>query len=109
MTIDFAKVQATLLAAADAAAAVTLPLFRTDLGVDNKLSAGFDPVTEADRGAETAIRAVIAAAFPDHAIIGEEWGSSGTSEFTWIIDPGDGACTCLVPVADLLVRQPSDA
>ena len=90
MTIDFAKVQATLLAAADAAAAVTLPLFRTDLGVDNKLSAGFDPVTEADRGAETAIRAVIAAAFPDHAIIGEEWGSSGTSEFSWIIDPVDG-------------------
>lgn len=90
MTLDIAKIQTTLLAAADAAAAVTLPLFRTDLGIDNKLAAGFDPVTEADRSAETAIRAVIAQAFPDHAIIGEEWGSSGESEFTWIIDPVDG-------------------
>lgn len=90
MTIDLAKVEATLLAAADAAATRTLPLFRTGLAVDNKLSAGFDPVTEADRGAETAIRAVIADAFPDHAIIGEEWGNSGDSDYTWIIDPVDG-------------------
>ena len=90
MTIDYAKIEATLLAAADAAAACTLPLFRTDLGIDNKLATGFDPVTEADRGAETAIRAVISEAFPDHAIIGEEWGSSGDSPYTWIIDPVDG-------------------
>ena len=90
MLLDFAKIEATLLAAAQAAAACTLPLFRTDLGVDNKLEAGFDPVTEADRGAETAIRAVISEAFPDHAIIGEEWGSTGDSPFTWIIDPVDG-------------------
>jgi histidinol phosphatase-like enzyme (inositol monophosphatase family) len=90
MTIDLAKVEATLLAAAEAAAAHTLPLFRTSLGIDNKLATGFDPVTEADRGAETIIRAVIAENFPDHAIIGEEWGSSGDSEYTWIIDPVDG-------------------
>ena len=57
--IDFIRVQATLLAASEAAALQTLPLFRTPLGVDNKLEGGFDPVTEADRGAETAIRAVI--------------------------------------------------
>lgn len=90
MPLDLAKVEATLLAAADAAAACTLPLFRTDLGVDNKLQSGFDPVTEADRGAETAIRGIVAQAFPDHAIIGEEWGTSGASPFTWIIDPVDG-------------------
>lgn len=90
MTIDLAKVEATLLAAADAAALRTLPLFRTSLAVDNKYTVGFDPVTEADRGAETAIRAVIAEQFPDHAIIGEEWGSSGESEYCWIIDPVDG-------------------
>ena len=88
--IDFAKVQSVLLAASDAAAARTLPLFRTPLTVDNKLDAGFDPVTEADKGAETAIRAVIAEAFPDHAIIGEEWGTTGESRFSWIIDPVDG-------------------
>ena len=90
MTIDFAKIEATLLAAAEAASQKTLPLFRTTLAIDNKYQVGFDPVTEADRGAETAIRAVIAEAFPDHAIIGEEWGNSGDSRYTWIIDPVDG-------------------
>ncbi|WP_108397989.1 histidinol-phosphatase [Devosia submarina] len=90
MPIDLPKVEAILLAAAEAAAAQTLPLFRTELGIDNKLQSGFDPVTEADRGAETAIRAVIAQAFPDHAIIGEEWGITGEGPFTWIIDPVDG-------------------
>ena len=90
MTIDIAKVEATLLRAAEAAAAHTLPLFRTPLGIDNKLESGFDPVTEADRGAETLIRAVITEAFPDHAVIGEEWGSTGDSDYTWIIDPVDG-------------------
>ncbi|WP_449394210.1 histidinol-phosphatase [Devosia riboflavina] len=89
-TPDFARIEATLLAAADAAAAHTLPLFRTGLAVDNKLTSGFDPVTEADKGAEKVIRAIIADAFPDHAIIGEEWGTSGDSPYTWIIDPVDG-------------------
>lgn len=89
-TLDFARIEATLLAAAEAAAAHTLPLFRTGLAVDNKLSSGFDPVTEADKGAEKVIRAIIADAFPDHAIIGEEWGTTGDSPYTWIIDPVDG-------------------
>jgi histidinol phosphatase-like enzyme (inositol monophosphatase family) len=88
--LDLSRIEATLLEAAEAAAERTLPLFRTSLVIDNKLALGFDPVTEADRAAETAIRAVIAANFPDHAVIGEEWGNSGTSEFTWIIDPVDG-------------------
>lgn len=88
--IDFGKIEATLLAAADAAAGETLSRFRTALSVDNKHATGFDPVTEADRGAEKAIRAVIAEVFPDHAIVGEEWGATGESRFTWIIDPVDG-------------------
>jgi histidinol phosphatase-like enzyme (inositol monophosphatase family) len=88
--IDFARVEAVLLEASRAAAEKTLPLFRTPLTIDNKLSIGFDPVTEADRGAETVIRSTIEAAFPDHAIIGEEWGRSGNSRYTWIIDPVDG-------------------
>ena len=90
MTPDFAAIQATLLRAADAAAACTLPLFRTPLLVDNKLAEGFDPVTAADKGAETAIRAVIAEKFPEHAVIGEEWGTTGEHRFSWIIDPVDG-------------------
>ena len=89
-TPSFARIEATLLAAAEAAAAHTLPLFRSGLAVDNKLASGFDPVTEADKGAEKVIRAIIAEAFPDHAVIGEEWGSSGESPYTWIIDPVDG-------------------
>jgi len=88
--IDFARIEAVLLAAAAAAAERTLPLFRTGLAVDNKLTSGFDPVTEADKGAETAIRAIIAESFPDRAIIGEEWGTTGASRFSWIIDPVDG-------------------
>lgn len=89
-TPDFARVEAALLAAAEAAAAHTLPLFRSGLAVDNKLAVGFDPVTEADKGAEKVIRAIIEEAFPDHAVIGEEWGTSGESRFSWIIDPVDG-------------------
>ncbi len=88
--IDLDLVALTLLDAAEAASEQTLPLFRTTLTVDNKLTTGFDPVTEADRAAETAIRAVIASRFPDHAVIGEEWGNSGSGDFTWIIDPVDG-------------------
>lgn len=103
--IDFDRVAQTLLDAAEAAAKQTLPLFRTPLAIDNKLAEGFDPVTEADRGAETAIRAVIGQNFPDHAIIGEEWGNSGTGDFTWIIDPVDGTRSFIsgVPVWGTLI------
>jgi myo-inositol-1(or 4)-monophosphatase len=76
---------------ADAAGKVTLPYFRTSLSVDNKLPGGFDPVTEADRGAEAAIRALIEEAYPDHGIWGEEGGHApGRSGLTWVIDPVDG-------------------
>jgi len=89
--ISTADIRRTLLGAADAAAGKTLPLFRTRLDIDNKYAVGFDPVTEADRSAETAIRAVIAEHFPDHAIIGEEWDNKDSdSPFAWIIDPVDG-------------------
>lgn len=89
--IDTASLTRTLLAAADAADAETLPIFRTALSVDNKFEIGFDPVTAADRNAEAAIRRAIAAAFPDHDILGEELGATGGgSPWRWIIDPIDG-------------------
>lgn len=47
-------------------------------------------VTEADHEAETAIRSIICASFPDHAIIGEEQGSSGQASVNWYVDPLDG-------------------
>ncbi|MFP5077185.1 histidinol-phosphatase [Rhizobium sp. YIM 134829] len=76
---------------ADAAAAQTLPRFRTGTSVVNKEAGGFDPVTEGDRAAEAAIRALIEAEFPEHGILGEEYGTVGADrEFVWVIDPIDG-------------------
>ena len=70
---------------------VILPFFRTELVVENKLSdGGFDPVTEADRGAETVIRSGIQKTFPEHGVLGEEFGHSQGNGLTWVIDPIDG-------------------
>ena len=77
-------------AMADAARRAVLPLFRTDLAVDSKGST-FDPVTEADRAVEAAMRAVLAERRPHDAVLGEEAGATaGTSGLTWILDPIDG-------------------
>ena len=74
-----------------AAADVILPLFRGDHGLLNKLERGFDPVTEADKGAERAIRALISQRYPDHGVIGEEYGEDRPdAEFVWVLDPVDG-------------------
>jgi histidinol phosphatase-like enzyme (inositol monophosphatase family) len=75
-----------------AAARVILPLFRGDHGLENKLGpAGFDPVTEADKGAERAIRQLISERYPDHGVIGEEYGEDRPdAEFVWVLDPVDG-------------------
>jgi histidinol phosphatase-like enzyme (inositol monophosphatase family) len=77
---------------ADVAADCSLPLFRTaGLRADNKSGTGFDPVTEADRAAERAMRALLAARRPEDGIFGEEFGiSAGTSGLTWVLDPIDG-------------------
>ncbi len=61
-----------------------------ELTVDNKQSGGFDPVTEADRAVERLIRDGLSALFPDHAITGEEFGTSGDAAHRWFIDPVDG-------------------
>lgn len=77
---------------ADAARQAILPWFRSaDLAADNKRPAGFDPVTQADRDAERAMRDVLARHRPDDAILGEEYGATpGTSGLTWVLDPIDG-------------------
>lgn len=73
------------------AAAQTLPRFRRATAVTNKLEVGFDPVTEADREAEVAMRALIAEHFPDHGILGEEMGSHNSDRrHVWVVDPIDG-------------------
>ena len=94
---------------ADLADAVTLPRFRAaDLTVDHKA----DPteVTEADRGAEAAIRAALTAARPDHAVLGEEEGLIGPADADarWVIDPIDGTSNYVrgVPIwATLIALQ----
>ena len=68
-----------------------LPFFRTALAIENKKAGGFDPVTAADRAAEDAMRATIRKAFPEHGILGEEYGSEQTdAEYVWVLDPIDG-------------------
>ena len=75
----------------DLAATQTMPRFRGRNSVSNKLGEGFDPVTEADREAERVIRDRIAETFPDHGILGEEFGEANKdAEFCWIVDPVDG-------------------
>jgi myo-inositol-1(or 4)-monophosphatase len=89
-----ASLIATANAAADAARGPCLAHFRSGgLVAEDKPGAkpGFDPVTAADRGAEAAIRAVLAAHRPDDAILGEEGGAqAGRSGLTWVVDPIDG-------------------
>ena len=87
-----ADLMATAHAMADAARRVILPYFRSSgLAAENKLAAGFDPVTEADRAAEAAMREIIAAHRPEDGILGEEFGpKTGASGLTWVLDPIDG-------------------
>ena len=68
------------------------PYFRTSLSVDDKSRGGaFDPVTAADRAAEQAMRALIRATFPEHGIVGEEFGAERPeADYVWFLDPIDG-------------------
>jgi myo-inositol-1(or 4)-monophosphatase len=63
--------------------------FRAEIKIDKK--ADNSPVTIADRKAEEAMREEIIKNFPDHGIIGEEFGNYNESaEFKWTLDPIDG-------------------
>ena len=60
---------------ATASGETILPFFRTSLSIDNKSAKDFDPVTEADRAAEAVMRRLIKGNFPQHGIVGEEFGN----------------------------------
>jgi myo-inositol-1(or 4)-monophosphatase len=76
-------------AAADLAGQVIRPLFRSALLVEAKGDAS--PVTEADRAAEQAIRALLRERCPGHGIWGEEFGpENADAEYLWVLDPIDG-------------------
>lgn len=77
------------MAACDEADAIALVHFRQDLHIEAKPDRTF--VTQADTAVERAIRARIQGAFPDHGLVGEEYGTQdGARPVRWIIDPIDG-------------------
>lgn len=88
-----------------ARAAISAELAR-GLACDNKAVSGFDPVTEADRAAERALRAAIEVRFPEHGIWGEEYGMvRADAPIRWSLDPVDGtrALVCGLPSWAVLV------
>jgi histidinol phosphatase-like enzyme (inositol monophosphatase family) len=69
-----------------------MPFFRSSLAADDKSAGGvFDPVTEADRASEAIMRRMIQETFPEHGIVGEEYGSHNPdARHVWVLDPIDG-------------------
>ncbi len=79
----------------DAARVETLGRFRNGVAVSGKpvtsSNSEFDPVTEADREAERVIRERIGRTYPNHGVIGEEFGETkGNGPWCWVLDPVDG-------------------
>jgi inositol-phosphate phosphatase / L-galactose 1-phosphate phosphatase / histidinol-phosphatase len=94
---------------ADAAGTAIRPFFRSDFVHEAKGDAS--PVTEVDRAAEAAIRAILDIECPHDAIIGEEYGEKpGTSGRSWVIDPIDGTVSFMVgrPIFGTLIALLED-
>ncbi len=102
--VDFEKFVERL---ADVSGEAILPFFRTAIASDDKAHGGvFDPVTEADRAAELAMRRLIEDVFPTHGIVGEEFGSRrADAEYVWVLDPIDGTKSflCGLPMWGTLI------
>ncbi len=89
---------------ADAADAISMSYYRShDLVIETKPD--LTPVTEADKAVEQGLREILAAERPGDGILGEEFGVSGSTERTWILDPIDGTKNYLrgVPVWSTLI------
>lgn len=85
------EIKKALFAMANLAASQTMTYFRQPIAIQNKLDAGFDSVTLADREAERAIRNWLETHYPAHGIIGEEEGEKNArAQYCWVIDPVDG-------------------
>ncbi|MFM6980132.1 MAG: histidinol-phosphatase [Micrococcales bacterium] len=94
---------------AEAADEITLARFQSlDLKVESKPDR--TPVTDADRAAEVAIKAILKAQRPEDGIIGEEFGAEGQTKRKWIIDPIDGTANYMrgVPVWATLIALSVD-
>jgi len=97
------------LDAAWQAGRITLGYFQTQPTVERK--SDNSPVTIADKEAERKLRALIGQAFPDHGVIGEEFGEQpGASQLTWIIDPINGTKSFVqgVPLYGVLLALVED-
>ena len=97
------------LACCDEADTLALAHFRRDLVIETKPDRSF--VTEADQAIERGIRARIAAAYPDHGLVGEEYGDeAGRGSVTWYIDPIDGTHNFMrgVPLFGTLLAVEAD-
>lgn len=80
---------AAAAAAADLAGEIIRPFFRAEFVTDQK--ADMSPVTIADRSAEQAMRAMLTERFPDHGVLGEEFGlDRPEAALRWVLDPIDG-------------------
>jgi histidinol phosphatase-like enzyme (inositol monophosphatase family) len=88
--MDFTAYRTFMMELAGDSGAFIKPLFgQVRLTVETK--ADHSPVTIADRGAEELLRAAIKRRYPQHGIIGEEFGSENAgAEFVWVLDPIDG-------------------
>jgi histidinol phosphatase-like enzyme (inositol monophosphatase family) len=121
-SLDFEAVAKAAGAAAERSRREILSRFRS-VAVETK--ADGSPVTEADRAAEQAIRTVLREAFPDHAILGEEFGSEGPASGSagsarseakpsegpcWVVDPIDGTIGFArgIPLASTLIALLED-
>ena len=106
---DFASDLELALRLADVADSISFDRFRAqDLVVETKPDAS--PVTDADRAVELALKLVLADERPNDALIGEEFGNTGSGNRTWIIDPIDGTANFMrgVPVWASLIALAID-
>lgn len=88
LTAAVPDVVTAMIRAAEAAGEVAMKYYRG--GFEVTIKADQTPVTQADREAEQAIKAVLRRAYPDHGFLGEEFGEEGPKERRFIIDPIDG-------------------
>jgi histidinol phosphatase-like enzyme (inositol monophosphatase family) len=89
---------------------ITLEYFQASF--DLELKADLSPVTVADRRAEQALREAIERRYPDHAVLGEEFGETGPqgARFRWVLDPIDGTASFVrgVPLYGVMVAVERD-
>ena len=107
--IDIDTFLALALRLADAAGEVIRPYFRKPIAVIDKPD--LTPVTAADRAAEETMRGLIEARFPEHGILGEEFGRAREgAEFIWTLDPIDGTKSFIsgVPLFGTLIALTRD-